>query len=96
MKLKWTSKAHDDLSRLHAFLAGSSPKAAAKALKALVAAPVRLLTHPRIGEALDEFAPREVRRIFIGRYELRYEVEPRTIFVLRIWHAREGRTRRQE
>lgn len=84
------------MSRLHAFLAGSSPTAAAKALKALVAAPVRLLTHPRIGEALDEFAPREVRRIFVGRYELRYEIDAKTIFVLRIWHAREDRARPQE
>ncbi|TBR25259.1 type II toxin-antitoxin system RelE/ParE family toxin [bacterium] len=91
MKLQWTSKAHDDLSRLHAFLAEGSPKAAARAIRALVAAPTRLLTHPRLGEALDGFEPREVRRIFVGRYELRYEVAPRTVTVLRVWHAREDR-----
>lgn len=96
MKLQWTSKAHDDLSRLHAFLASANPKPAAKALKALVAAPERLLAHPRMGEALEEFAPREVRRIFIGRYELRYELKPRALFVLRIWHAREDRARLEE
>jgi plasmid stabilization system protein ParE len=47
--------------------------------------------NPRIGERLDEFGPREVRRVFVGRYELRYEIQTKTIVVLRIWHARENR-----
>jgi plasmid stabilization system protein ParE len=91
VKLQWTSKAHDDLARLHAFLAASNAKAAAKAVRALVAAPERLLSQPRIGEAIEGFEPREVRRWLIGRYELRYEIRQNTIFVLRIWHAREDR-----
>jgi hypothetical protein len=33
-----------------------------------VAAPTRLLDFPRIGERLEEFNPREVRRIFVGQY----------------------------
>jgi hypothetical protein len=31
------------------------------------------------------------QRIFIGYYEIRYEVLGATIFVLRIWHTREER-----
>lgn len=91
MSLKWTAKAQGDLARLYAFLAKANPKAAARAVQSLVAAPTRLLTQPRIGEILDEFEPREVRRILVGRYELRYEIRPKTIYVLRIWHARENR-----
>ncbi|EJZ18902.1 hypothetical protein RCCGEPOP_23112 [Rhizobium sp. Pop5] len=34
---------------------------------------------------LEEFDPREVRRILAGRYELRYEIQQSTIYVLRLW-----------
>ena len=47
--------------------------------------------HPRIGEQLEEFGPREVRRILVGRYEIRYEIQQSTIYVLRLWHTREDR-----
>jgi plasmid stabilization system protein ParE len=44
-----------------------------------------------MGERLEEFEPREVRRFFVGKYEMRYEVLEKTILVLRVWHAREHR-----
>ena len=91
MDLKWTSKALSDLTRLNEFLAPVNQPAAARAVQALTAAPSRLLEHPRIGERLEEFNPREVRRILVGRYELRYEIQASTIYVLRLWHTREDR-----
>ncbi|WP_236532731.1 type II toxin-antitoxin system RelE/ParE family toxin, partial [Escherichia coli] len=48
-------------------------------------------THPRMGEQLFQFEPREVRRIFAGEYEIRYELNDQTIYVLRLWHTRENR-----
>lgn len=36
--------------------------------------------------------PREVRRIIVGNYELRYEIADATIFILRLWHCRENRS----
>ena len=91
MKLKWTSKALTDLVRLHEFLAPINPSAAARTVQSLTAAPLRLLENPRIGEKLDEFEPREVRRILVGRYEMRYEIQESTVYVLRLWHTREDR-----
>lgn len=91
MELKWTSKALADLVRLHQFLAPVNESAAAHAVQALASAPYRLLQQPRIGERLDEFEPREVRRLLVGRYEIRYEVQDSVIYVLRIWHTREDR-----
>jgi plasmid stabilization system protein ParE len=91
MNLKWTSKAQADLVRLHQFLAPVNPRAAAAVVQALAAAPRRLLDHPRLGERLDEFTPREIRRILVGQYELRYEIQAATIYVLRLWHTREDR-----
>ena len=65
--------------------------AAARIVRALTAAPTSLLVNPRIGEKLEEFEPREVRRILVGRYEVRYAIQASTIYVLRLWHTREDR-----
>ena len=91
MDLKWTSKALSDLARLFDFLAPVNKPAAARAVQALTAAPLRLLEQPRIGQRLDEFAPREVRRILVGHYEVRYEIDHTTVYILRLWHTREDR-----
>lgn len=91
MQLLWTSKALSDLARLHEFLAAVNKPAAARAIQALTAAPRTLLSNPRIGERLDEFDPREVRRLLVGRYEMHYEIDGAKVYVLRLWHTREER-----
>jgi plasmid stabilization system protein ParE len=91
MELRWTTKALSDLVRLHGFLSPLSKQAAASTVQSLTAAPSKLLAQPRIGEKLDEFEPREVRRILVGHYEMRYEIQHSTIYVLRLWHTREDR-----
>jgi len=91
MELKWTSKALSNLARLFDFLAPVSRQAAARTVQSLTAAPTRLLEHPRIGEKLEEFEPREIRRILVGHYEMRYEIHETTIYLLRLWHTREER-----
>ena len=91
MKVQWTSKALSDLVRLHEFLAPVNKPAAARAIQQLTAAPSKLTINPRIGERLEEFEPREVRRILVGRYEVRYEIQGSTVYVLRLWHTREDR-----
>jgi plasmid stabilization system protein ParE len=91
MELKWTSKALSDLVRLYDFLAPVNKTAAARIVQSLTAAPASLVANPRIGERLEEFDPREVRRILVGHYEMRYELQEFTIYVLRLWHTREDR-----
>ncbi|HEB63891.1 MAG TPA: type II toxin-antitoxin system RelE/ParE family toxin [Gammaproteobacteria bacterium] len=91
MEVQWTSKALSGLSRLFEFLAVVNRPAAAKAVQSLTVAPVRIIEHPRIGERLDEYEPREVRRLLVGCYEMRYELNNDILYVLRIWHTREKR-----
>ncbi len=91
MELKWTAKAVSDVASLHDFLAPVNPHAAQRTIKAVTGDPRRLLENPRIGEKLEEFAPREVRRIIIGPYEIRYEIMNEVVYVLRLWHTREDR-----
>lgn len=91
MELKWTSKAVSDLGRLYDFLAPINSKAAAKTVQKLTAAPKRIIEQPRLGERLDEFDSREVRRLLVGSYEIRYEISNDSMYALRVWHTREKR-----
>lgn len=91
MELNWTSKALSDLARLYEFLASENQPTAARVAQALTKAPESLLSNPRIGVQLFQFEPREVRRILVGQYEIRYEVVDGVIHVLRLWHTREDR-----
>jgi plasmid stabilization system protein ParE len=89
MNLIWTDKGLSDLTRLHEFLSPVNPGAAARTVRSLVEGAGRLSEFPRIGGRLEQFEPREVRRLLIGRYEMRYEILDDAIHVLRIWHTRE-------
>lgn len=91
MALRWASSARADLVRLHEFLEAADPRAAALAVRHIVAGARRIPAHPRLGQRLREFTGREVRRLLIGNYELRYELAGRDVFVLRIFHTREDR-----
>ena len=91
MDLKWTAGALSDLARLYEFLAPVNKPAAARLVRSLTAVPTSLLVNPRIGEKLEEFEPREVRRILVGHYEMRYEIQQSVIYILRLWHTREDR-----
>lgn len=96
MRVKWTRGAATDLVRLHGHLEVAAPEAATRVVRQLTRAPDRLVEYPRLGEKLEGFEPREVRRILVGRYELRYEIADETIFILRIWHGRENRAPTEE
>jgi len=95
VQVKWTSKALSDLNRLFEFLVKVNRQAAAKTVQSLTTAPIRIIEQPRIGERLEEFEPREIRRLLVGRYEMRYEMRyelnNNVLYVLRIWHTREER-----
>jgi hypothetical protein len=44
-------------------------------VQSLTTAPARLKEYLRIGERLEELEPREVRRILVNHYEMRYEIQ---------------------
>lgn len=91
MDLFWTDASLSDLDRIFRHLEPINPQAAARTTQLLVAAPRRLLEFPRIGTRLREFASREIHRIIVDDYEIRYEVAQDAIVVLRVWHAKEER-----
>lgn len=92
MQIEWTNKAASDVTRLYEFMASVNKPIAVKLAKDLVNVPNKLAINPRLGEQLCQFNPREVRRILWGNYEIRYEIQQQTIFILRLWHTRENRS----
>lgn len=92
MNVIWTGSASLDVERLKDHLLAVDADAAARLTLRLINAPDRLIDFPRIGQQLDGYLPREVRRIIVGHYELRYEIVDVTIYVLRVWHCREHRS----
>jgi len=89
--LRWTPEAVEDLARLHDFLAVRHPQAARPTVSVLRDAVRQLLVHPRLGRSLHNFEGRDVRRLLIGDYELRYELAGDAIHVLRFFHTRGDR-----
>jgi plasmid stabilization system protein ParE len=91
MHVVWTAPAERDLQRVYNFLANKNHLAAAKVVDALSEAPNRLLIQPRVGQRIETITSREVRRIVVGQYEIRYAVVGEVTRVVRIFHTREER-----
>jgi len=91
VSLRWARSAYADLKRIHEFLEPVDPVAAARAVQAIVARVRRIPQQPRLGEQLPGFGGREVRRVLIRKYEVRYEISGSDVYVLRIFHTREDR-----
>jgi len=91
VRIVWSSAAWTDVDRLHAFLAEHDLDAADAVFDRLANSPTALLNFPRRGPRLSQFDPREVREYRVGNYLLRYELAGTDIFVLRFFHAKEGR-----
>jgi len=91
MQLEWTLLALQDIERLSRFLFLKNPEAARKVVTMLADAPEMLLLHPQIGPADDAFSPRDVRSLFVGSYEMIYELTDTRIIILRVWHTKEDR-----
>jgi plasmid stabilization system protein ParE len=88
--LRWTESAYADLRRLYDFLDPVNPGADARAARAHQ--PRRAIpAQPRLGEQLARFGLREVRRVLVATYEIRYEIQNSYVIVLRIFHTREDR-----
>ena len=91
MAVKWTTKALNDAERLCLFLAQHDRDVASSLAQKLRETPVRVVSHPRLGERVDSYILREVRKLSIGRYVMHYELRDNDILTLRIWHGREER-----
>ena len=91
MPVQWTEKALIDIERVYTFLAQYDRDAAVALALRLDSAPDKLLVHPRLGERVEAYVTKEVRKLTIGRYVMHYEAVGDQIVILRVWHSRELR-----
>lgn len=86
-----TERARADFDRLHAFLAGKSPRSARRAVQRIIEGIELLALFPQSGVVVKD----NIRSAFIrfGRsgYVVRYKLEADTVLITRIWHGREQR-----
>lgn len=91
MVIKWTTSTERDLHRVYEFLAVTNSTAAIQTIKRLIEGVEKIQGFPELGMKLTGFQDRDVRRVIIGNYEIRYELTNKTIYILRLWHFRENR-----
>ena len=91
MIIRWSVEALDDVDRLVDFASSYDQDRAGLIERELAQSPIKLLDFPRRGSRLSQFDPREVREFRVANYLLRYELTRDSIFVLRVFHAREDR-----
>lgn len=91
MIIKWTSSAESDLHRVYEFLALINSRVATQAMQQIINGVEELQSFPQLGGKLNDFEGRDVRRLIIGNYEIRYELTDTAIYILRLWHFREDR-----
>ena len=91
MVIKWTTSAERDLVRVYEFLAITNSNAAIQVIQLLIQGVEEIQCFPQLGIKLSDFEDRDVRRVIIGNYEIRYELTDKVIYILRLWHFREDR-----
>ena len=87
MRLIFSRAAVHDLVRLREFIARHNPDAVSQRLRGAIKG---LVNNPQIGRPVPDL-PGEIRELIFGKYVVRYEVRTNSLYVLRVWHGKEGR-----
>jgi len=87
--LKFTTKALEDLERLHEFVVEKNPAAAERIRDQLLASFQTLLEQPMGGKPVKSLP---VRQWVAGDYVIRYLIDnEQSVIIVRNWHGREDR-----
>ncbi len=91
MNLLYSEDAIQDLIRLREFIEIKNPLAAQRVAASIKKGISRLKEFPRLGVKVASAPdPDVVRDLIIGDYLARYLITKQMIFILRIWHHKEG------
>ena len=91
MKVKYTTKAVEDLERVVEFVEVKNPFAARRIAIDLQEGIDRLKQFPQIGlPVLKAPDPELIRDLYVSNYTVRYLIADEIIYILRIWHNKEN------
>ena len=81
--------AKEDLQSIHDFIAEDSPTIAKRFIKKLISKTEKIKNFPKIGRALPDYKPKDVREIIYGNYRIIYYVRSEAkVDILTIFHSR--------
>lgn len=92
-EIEWLPEAIMDLYRLREFIAEHNPVAAQKASERILGANTLLASNPLAGKPSKR--TENFRDLVIpfgsGSYTLRYRIDQKKLYVVRVWHDRESK-----
>lgn len=93
LDVAWSQEALDDLKRLHDFLALNNPSVAAQSTLDLIDGVAFVSDNPGLAVILPQFAPTDIRRAFVSRYEIRFafDLPGNGMALVRIFSQQEDR-----
>jgi len=92
MRISYSPESIEDLRRLREFIEIKNPRAAQKMAASILKGIRQLKSFPYMGVEVPRAPnPEMIRDLIIGNYIVRYLVNGKKIYVLRIWHHKEKR-----
>ena len=93
MRIRWTTRARQDLARQHDDIAKDDPDAAERVEAAIAEAVERLADYPHRGRPGQRVGTRELVIADFPTYIVVYRVTETEVRITRIWHGRQSRGR---
>jgi len=89
-KVIWTQRAVDSLNKFCEFIAIDSIPASKKVRKEIILAAGKLAIHPEMYQLDELFTDPElnIRRFFRWNYKIVYQVYPKEVVILNVFHTR--------
>ncbi len=90
MNIIYSPESVEDLQRLREFIAVKNEPAAGRIAASLLVAINKLKTFPQLGTDVKAAKSQLIRDLFVDDYIVRYLISEKSIYILRIWHHKEG------
>ena len=87
MKVRWTTRAAEDLAEIVHYIAGDNPAAAEKTAKKIRKKVKGLAVHRKSGRVVPEFGHESIREVIVGHYRVVYMLGPKTLEILTVFEG---------
>jgi plasmid stabilization system protein ParE len=87
MKLRWSERACRDLKGIHTFIGRDSSKAALRWVDQVRSKARGVLSNPRMGRVVPEFARDDIREVFLKSYRIVYRIRSDSVEILTVFEG---------
>lgn len=86
--ISWTGPALTDLEEMREYVSRDNPTAAGALAQRIQKKIQHPRNHPKLGRIVPELKALGSREVIVSPYRIVYDVQPRRIVILRVWHGR--------